>query len=233
MDRGDLKIGFTEGMVLTVVVVGILLFAVWRLAGTEVTPQARVLQEQVAFLSSDLDLMNEQLSRSRSRLVVLEQEAEVLRQANRLLRNDESDRQAEMGRLQSELEFYGKLAGTGGAISGLDLYRAEIIATESDRVYQFVLTLTQNIRRASIISGQARIDVEGTREDRPVTLNWLQLTDGETPEPDFRFKYFQQLEGYLTLPEDFRPTRLLVSLQASDRKQPVRRDFNWAELRND
>jgi hypothetical protein len=233
MDRGDLKIGFTEGMVLTVVVVGILLFAVWRLAGTEVTPQARVLQEQVAFLSSDLDLMKEQLSRSRSRLVVLEQEAEVLRQANRLLRNDESDRQAEMGRLQSELEFYGKLAGTGGAISGLDLYRAEIIATESDRVYQFVLTLTQNIRRASIISGQARIDVEGTREDRPVTLNWLQLTDGETPEPDFRFKYFQQLEGYLTLPEDFRPTRLLVSLQASDRKQPVRRDFNWAELRND
>ena len=99
MDKGHLKIVFTEGMLLTIAVVGILLFAVWRLAGTEVPPETQVLQEQVRFLSSELATMNEHLERARARQAVSEQEVEVLRQANRLLRKDESDRQQELGRL--------------------------------------------------------------------------------------------------------------------------------------
>ncbi len=217
---------------LNVAVVVALLLAGWWFVDSRSTPDVKALRKQARFLAADLESMKEQLDRTRARLAVVEQEAQVLRQANLLLRKDESDRRAELGRIQSELEFYGKLAGTGGAISGLDLYRVEIIPTDSDRVFQFVLTLTQNIRRAAIISGQARIDIEGTRKDRPVTLHWSQLSDGEVPVPEFRFKYFQQLEGYLTLPEDFSPTRLLVTLEAKDRKPAVKRDFSWTELRN-
>jgi len=101
------------------------------------------------------------------------------------------------------------------------------------RVFQFILTLTQNIRRAAIITGRARMDVEGTLEDRPVTLYWSQVSDGETPEPSFRFKYFQQLEGYLTLPEGFSPTRLLITLEAKGLRTPVTRNYDWNELRDD
>lgn len=227
------KIGYAGVILLTIVLTVASLFMVWRISGIGPVPAVGKAQEQVRFLEADLESMKEQLERVRAQLAVAEQEASVLRQANRLLRKNESDRQAELGRLQSELEFYGKLAGTGGAISGLDLYRAEIISTESERVFQFILTLTQNIRRASIVSGQARIDVEGTLNDRPVTLHWPQLSEGDTPEPSFRFKYFQQLEGYLKLQDGFSPTRLLVTLEASDRKKPVKREFNWAELRND
>jgi hypothetical protein len=107
-----------------------------------------------------------------------------------------------------------------------------VIPTGSDRVFQFILTLTQNIRRASIINGKANVGVEGTMEDRPVTLRWAQVSDGETPEPAFRFKYFQQLEGYLTLPEGFSPTRLLITLEESGKNSPVVRHYNWDELRN-
>jgi hypothetical protein len=90
--------------------------------------------------------------------------------------------------------------------------------------------LTQNIRRASIISGRVRIDAEGVLEDRPVTLFWSQLSDGNTPEPAFRFKYFEQLEGYLTLPEGFSPTRLVIVLEASQQRQPIERSFDWQDL---
>jgi hypothetical protein len=108
-----------------------------------------------------------------------------------------------------------------------------VIPTESARVFQFILTLTQNIRRAAIISGRARVDIEGTMDDRPVTLYWSQVSDGETPEPSFRFKYFQQVEGYLTLPEGFSPTRLLVTLEAKGQRKPIIRNYNWNELKGD
>jgi hypothetical protein len=132
--------------------------------------------------------------------------------------------------MQSELDFFRRLAGTSGTQTGLAVYAAEIITTDSDRVFQFILTLTQNIRRASVISGRARINLEGTLDDQPVTLNWSQVSDGSTPEPSFRFKYFQQMEGYLVMPEKFSPTRLQVMLEVEGQRKPVVHAFNWAEL---
>jgi hypothetical protein len=230
MRNGVLKKGFPEAMVLTIVVCAVLLFIVWQLASTKLVPETKDLQNEVRFLSGELETMKGRMERTQARQVVSEQEAGVIRQANRLLRERESDRQAELSHLQSELDFYRRLAGTGGTQPGLDVYRAEVIPTESGKVFQFILTLTQNIRRASIITGRARMDIEGTMDDRPVTLYWSQVSDGETPEPSFRFKYFQQLEGYLTLPDGFSPTRLLVTLEAKGQRKPVIRKYSWHEL---
>jgi len=218
--------------VLTLAVASVLLFVVWQLASTEVEPEKGVMQQEIRFLSGELSSIDKRLKRMQAQQAVLEQERAILRKANRLLREHESARQAELGRLQSELDFYRRLSGTGGTQSGLDIYRAEIDPTGSDRVFQFILTLTQNIRRASIITGRVRIDIEGTMEDRPVTLYWSQVSDGETPEPAFRFKYFQQVEGYLTLPEGFSPIRLLVTLEAKGQRKPVIRNYDWNELRD-
>jgi hypothetical protein len=232
MRKGFSKIGFTEAMVLTIAVALVLFFIVWQLAYMKAAPEAKALQTKVDFLSGELESINDRLQRTQARLVVSEQEADVIRQANGLLRESESERQAELSQLQSELDFYSRLAGTGGTRSGLNIYQAEVLPTESDRVFQFILTLTQNIQRAAIINGRARVDIEGTMDDRPVTLYWSQISDGETPEPSFRFKYFQQLEGYLTLPEGFSPTRLLFTLEAKGQRKPVVRNYNWNELRD-
>jgi hypothetical protein len=233
MRNGFLKTGFTETMVLTIVVAAVLLFIVWQLASTKVVPETKDLENEVRFLSGELEILKDRLERVQARVVVSDREADVIRQANRLLREHESERQDELSHLKSELEFYRRLAGTGGSQDGLDVYRAEVIPTESDKVFQFILTLTQNIRRASIITGRARMDIEGTMENRPVTLYWSQISDGETPEPSFRFKYFQQLEGYLTLPDGFSPIRLLVTLEAKGQRKPVIRKYSWLELRDD
>jgi len=219
-------------MLLTIAVMAVLMFVVWQLASGRVAPQTEELHQDLNFLANELEAIKSRMDRAQARQVVVEKEAEILRRANRILREDESERQAELGRLQSELDFYRRLAGSSGAQSGLAVYRAEIVATESDRVFQFILTLTQNIRRASMIGGRVRIDLEGTLDDRPVTLRWAQISDGETPEPAFRFKYFQELEGYLTLPDGFSPTRLLLTLEARNQRKPVIRNFDWASLRD-
>lgn len=222
--------GFLEAAVVTVAVAFVLLFVTWQIATRPVTPEVTRLQQDVDFLSSELLALKDRMSRIQARNAVLERETDVLRQANRLLREQESSRQATLNQQQSELDFFRRLAGTGGAQTGLDVYDVDIIPTASDRVFQFVLTLTQNIRRASIISGRVRIDIEGTVEDRPVTLYWSRISDGDTPEPSFRFKYFQQLEGYLTLPDKFEPTRLKLTLEPASSRKAVLRNFNWQEL---
>jgi hypothetical protein len=215
---------------LTIVFTSVLLFVVYQLAVSETSPGMLELEEQNEFLSLELARLAEHHDRNLARLAVLEQETEVMRKANGLLREEETQRQAETSRLQAELDFYRRLTGTGGEQTGLAVYQVELSPTDSPVVFQFVLTLTQNIRRASIISGKASLDVEGTLDNRPVTLYWSQLSDGATAETAFRFKYFQQLEGYLTLPENFSPTRLVVSLKVKDQRKPVNSSFDWQEL---
>jgi hypothetical protein len=223
------KIGFLEALVVTLAIASTLLYVTWQLAAAPVEPTADTLAQQVDFLSGELRAVKQRLDRAQAREAVLQREADVLRQANGLLREQESGRQAELNTLQSEVDFYRRLAGTGGAQTGLDVYRAELLTTASERVFQFVLTLTQNIRRASIITGKVRIDVEGTLDDRPVTLFWSQV-GGDEPEPSFRFKYFQQLEGYVSLPESFHPLQLMISLEAKDTSSAVQRSYDWQVL---
>ena len=224
------KQGFTEAAVVALAAAAVLVFAAWQIASRPVAPAAEELRGEVQFLSGELQALNQRVNRLEARNAVLERESDVLRQANRMLREGESERQAELNQQRSELDFFRRLAGTGGTQSGLDIYHAELLPTESPFVFRFMLTLTQNIRRASIVTGRVRIDVEGTMDDRPVTLYWSRVSDGETPEPAFRFKYFQQLEGYLTLPEGFSPTRLLLSLEAGGRRKPVQRSYAWDDL---
>jgi len=222
--------GFSEATIVTLTVGAILLFTTWQIASRPVTPKEAQLSAEVEFLASELAAINRRMNRLAARNAVLERETDVLRQANRFLREEESSRQAALNQQQSELDFFRRLAGTGGTQSGLDVHHAELLPTGSARVFQFILTLTQNIRRASIVSGRVRIDVEGTMEDRPVTLYWARISDGDTPEPTFQFKYFQQLEGYLTLPEGFSPTRLKLTLESGGRKKPVQRSYDWSTV---
>lgn len=220
-------------MLLTLAVSAVLLFVVWQLSTSTVAPETEELQQDLDFVAGELANIKQRLDRLQARQVVVEREAEVLRQANRILRETESKRQAELGRLQSELDFYRRLAGSGGAQSGLDVYRAEVVPTESRQVFQFILTLTQNIQRASMVSGRVRIDIEGILDNRPVNLRWAQISDGEAPEPAFRFKYFQQLEGYLVLPDGFDPVRISLTLESKSQRKPVVRTFDWASLLGD
>jgi hypothetical protein len=221
---------FNEGMLMIVVVMGFLCFTVYELTLNQAVPELMAAKERVSLLESEIQVLAGRLQRSRAALTVAEQESGVVRQANRLLREEESERQTELNRLEAELEFYRRLTGTGGSQTGLAIYTAEMRPTESPLVFQFEITLTHNIRRAAIVSGQVLIDVEGTLDDRPVRLYWSQLTDGNKPHPAFRFKYFQQIDGYMALPANFRPTQLLVTLEPNGQRKPVTRNFDWREL---
>ncbi len=217
-------------LVLAIVLGSALMFIVYQLASSLVVSESNQLKERVAFLEKDLASLSERYKHLQAQLTIVEREAEVFRTANRLLRSAENQNQAERNRVQSELDFYRRLAGTSGRQTGLAVYAAELTPTDSDRVFRFILTLTQNIRRASVITGRVRINVEGTLDDQPVTFNWTQVSDGSTPEPQFRFKYFQQVDGYLAIPQEFSPTRLRVMLEVEGQRKPVVHVFDWAGL---
>ena len=206
-------------------------YAAYSVTLTTALPQLSNAKMRIKTYKSEIKSLTLRLEASQAQLQVAEQEAAVMRRANQLIREDESNRQAELNRLQGELDFYQRLAGVSGTQAGLAVYQLELNPTGSSRVFHFLLTLTQNLQRSGITSGTARVEVEGTLGDKPVTLPWSRLTDGKKPQPEFSFKYFQQLDGFILLPEGFTPSQVRITLEARGQSgKPVSRSFDWSKL---
>jgi hypothetical protein len=185
---------------------------------------------QVEALQSDLQTSLEQLDIERTRATNAEREADVVRRANALLRDSERQRQDEIAGLQADLAFYRRLGGANGSQAALAVHHMELQHTRSPRVYLLVFTLTQNLRWASSIAGQIQLGVDGIQDGTAKHLDDRQLL-AETADPlKFQFKYFQQFERLITLPEGFAAERLTIRLRSGSLGTAVEQTTQWQDM---
>lgn len=188
--------------------------------------------QRVRVLERNLQATLEELEKVNARATVAKREAEVVRQANDLLRASERDHQDEIAGLQADLAFYRRLGGASGSQAPLAVHYLELQQTQSPRVYRIIFTLTQNLRWAAVISGRIELFVDGIRGGVAQHLTQDQLL-AESAEPlSFQFKYFQKLERLITLPEDFEANRLTIRLRSSSLRTPVEESMEWQDLFN-
>jgi len=186
----------------------------------------------VAALQQDLQTALEEFDAEKVRATVAEREADVIRRANALLRASERDRQDEIAGLQADLAFYRRLGGANGSQAPLAVHYLELQRTQSPRVYRIIFTLTQNLRWASVISGRVQLGVDGIRNGVARHLTEKQLLAESADPLTYKFKYFQQLERLITLPEDFEASRLTIRLRSDSLRTPVEQSMDWQSLFN-
>ncbi|HEY5777023.1 MAG TPA: DUF6776 family protein [Xanthomonadales bacterium] len=187
---------------------------------------------RVVALMKELESTRDLLAEERARATVAEREADVMRRANALLRESERKRQDEIAGLQADLDFYRRLGGANGSQSALTVHYLELQPTQSPRVFRAIFSLTQNLRRATVISGQIQLEVDGIRNGVAEHLTNEQLLADSDEPLSFRFKYFEQFERLITLPEGFEASKLTIQLKSSDLKTPVEQSLDWESLIN-
>src|SRR3546814_11315780 len=95
----------------------------------------------------------------------------------------------------------------------------------------FTTTLTQNLNRGAVSSGQVTLSVEGTSDGKLQTLDW----DALRQQPGaagiaYSFQYFQEVGGDLMLPPGYQPLRVLVRLgpkRGAAVEQSARTGVGW------
>ena len=187
-------------------------------------------RQQVAQLESDLQTVRAELENLQTANAVSVLEAAVLQQANHLLRESDRARQDEIASLKADLAFYRRLGGANGAQTGLAIHHAELRRTNSAQVFELVITLTQNIRWASSISGNIDLSIDGIQDGKAQHLSKGALLAENTGNMKFEFKYFQQLERLITLPEGFVPKHLTLTLDPEGSGSKIEQTTTWMEL---
>jgi len=192
-------------------------WGLWRgLAGAGDAPTPAQLREQQA----RLDTLEQQVA-------TLSRSDQISRDANRDLQSALAERDEEIAGLRADVAFYERFVGATSQRRGLAVHELRL-QPQTEQAWHFTATLTQNLNRGAVNAGRLLVSVEGTRAGRLQRLGWSELRQlPDAPGVPYSFKYFQQIEGDLLLPEGFQPLRVSVRLLPQS-GAPVERSFTWA-----
>lgn len=185
------------------------------------------------FFSDDADGRSASAQRARNdrltqEVSTLRRSDQISREANRDLERTLAERDEEIAGLRADIAFYERFVGATGQRRGLSVHDLEMRLQSGD-VWHFTATLTQNLNRGAANTGRLTLGIEGTRNDRLEKLAWSGLRKlNNAPGLEYSFKYFQQVEGEVMLPEGFKPLRVTVRLVPAG-GSAVEQSFPWPE----
>ncbi len=155
--------------------------------------------------------------------------AEVDRRALEGVRTEVAELKTQMAALQEENQFYRNLMSPAGSQRGLTFGAVEIVDTERPRAFRFKVVMQQLGTNQRQLTGTLSFNLVGRQAGQRVVLPLKDVsTDVDATNIKLKFKYFQNIEGDLVLPEGFEPERIELEARSS---QPsvtkIEKRFGW------
>jgi hypothetical protein len=226
----DALVGGRTPILLGVVAVSLLfgLWGVWRV----LAPAPDSPQGQLETREREARGQQRQIDQLQQRVATLGRSDQISRDANRDLQSTLAERDEEIAGLRADVAFYERLVGSTAQRRGLAVHSLKL-QPQNDTAWHFTGTLTQNLNRGAVSTGQLTLAIEGTRGGKLEKLTWPVLRQQpNAPGMTYSFKYFQQVAGDVFLPADFTPVRVAVRL-APRSGAAIEQSFTWAEATRD
>lgn len=199
--------------------------AVYSWASLRAAPGLAKAQESLAVNTERAGQAEALVKQLRQNVATLRRSDQISRSANTELQASLAERDEEVSGLRADVAFYERLVGATGQRRGLSVHEA-YFTPEEGGTWRYTITLTQNLNRGAISKGEARVSVEGVSSGRLRSLRWENLLQKPgAPGQPFSFRYFQQLEGSVVLPQGFTPQRVRVQLRSGG--STVDQAFPW------
>ncbi|WP_111497955.1 MULTISPECIES: DUF6776 family protein [Marinobacter] len=183
-------------------------------------------------LTGELADLRQQRSGLQRQVVNLERGRKIDQQALTQARHTISRLEDRLVAVNSDLTFYKNIMAPSESAMGLQIQRFELEPRRGDERYRFKLVLTQVGENSSYIAGLVAVNVVGQRGGEREVIALRDLSDDiENLGIRFRYRYFQDVEGVMTLPEGFEPLEIQVVAKAEGRKATKsERTFDWQSL---
>lgn len=183
-------------------------------------------------LKHELTSLRETSAAAEQKLINLERGRSIDQQALKQARQAITSLETRISELEADLTFYKNIMAPSETSEGLQVDRLNLQPARGKRHYDFKLVLTQVGDNSSYISGLVAVNVIGNQKGEKQVIALRDLSeDIEDLGVKFRFRYFQDVEGELVLPDGFKPLEIQVVAQAKGSKATkAERTFDWSSL---
>jgi len=171
----------------------------------------------------------EELQRS---VAILETSQDIDRETYAQVEVNLDELQALIQAQEEELAFYRGIISPEDGVAGLRVQTLELRPVETGHSYVLHLVLVQAITHDRRVSGSVRVDISGILDGSEVRFSLDELlTDESDAGLAYSFRYFQDLQRELVLPDGFRPDEVWMQIRPSEPSGDVlEQTFEWAAI---
>ena len=181
------------------------------------------LQQQNEFLDKKNQEQLLEIQTLKIKLTQIQTEIKVKNEAVSQIQDEFKEQVQIQNNYKSEINFYKQLLNPKPDNKGLRVYQSRLKL--DDDTYELSLALAQKIERANTVSGKFSIEVKGIKEGKEASF------EPEIKNPNYKFKYFQNVSLRFSLPDGFKAQSLNVKLDPSTkRSKTVQQSYPWDQL---
>ena len=175
-------------------------------------------------------------ARQRTQLEAAEVARRVDREGYKQVERSLGDMQSQIARLNQDLSFYRGLVQPDSLVH-VKVQQMQIVpdaagpgdaAPGAAAQYHLKFVLMQTGKPASVVAGSAAIVVDGLLHGKPVSLSFAELSPNRRASLAYSFRYFEDFDELIRLPQGFEPTRIGVEIHSGkDSSHSFRQAFVW------
>lgn len=189
---------------------------------TDADPEAECLvyQEQI-------DGLNQQVKQ-------LQYDATISQEAIGLIKDENKRYETELTELRNNLRFYKNILEPQQADDGLIIKDLRLKPSSVAGQYVYSITLTQNKDGYPKTAGELAFSIVGARLEAgdtiPSVIEFAELVESGKKSRKFGFRYFEELEGTITLPAGFLPEQINVQVDVkTPSRMSVTKSYPWQD----
>jgi len=216
-----------------VAIVGLVMLSLWfsfeygrSIAGYD----SNSSEAYIGQLQAQLDEAQAEIVESNRQATMLKRNSQIDDDASNQLKDTLAQSQSEVLELKKELSFYKSIVAPEQGNRSIAIQTIQLQQNEAGG-YDYKIMVSQRGRNDRFARGTIDVSIEGLKKGQPVTLKLADVSN-ETKKPmKFGFKYFQNFEGVMTLPEAFLPETIRVKVKPKSGKiKAIDEQFAWSDL---
>ena len=137
--------------------------------------------------------------------------------------------QAKIQEQKEAIAFYRGIVSPADGTAGLSVQNLKLTRGQSERAYNVRLVLVQSLKHDRKVSGDVRLSVEGEENGAAATYSFSQLLREESSANwPFSFRYFQDFDREIVLPDGFTPEKIMIEVHSTTRSiSSIEAIYSW------
>jgi hypothetical protein len=167
--------------------------------------------------------------KQRSQLEAAEVARRVDREGYKQVERSLGDMQSQIARLNQDLSFYRGLVQPDSVIH-VKVQQMQIVPETGSGQYHLKFVLMQTGKPDKEVAGSALITIDGLQQGKPSSVTLGQIASSRRVSLAYSFRYFQDYDEPIQLPQGFEPTRVGIEIHSGKDRDPshsFRQAFVW------
>jgi hypothetical protein len=135
----------------------------------------------------------------------------------------------QISQLEEDVLFYKQIVSPGNEETGLVIGQLDLLLGATGTEIRYKLELKQQGSNDGVVNGHVNVNVLGLQNGQEVSIPLRSLSDSISDlDIKLQFRYFQNIEGELSLPDGFEPQKVqILAVADGANAKTVQKSFGW------